>query len=1259
MLASFVLCAALPFSAAWITDEEMARQKVRPYEARQLEANNLPPVDKTLQNRHILFRKTFELGSVDKASIRVSADDYYRLYVNGEFVGMGPAAGTTDCTYYNEFDVTKLLRKGRNVIAAHTYYQGLVNRVWVSGDNRHGLVLDLVADGRRVLSSDASFKTARHTGYSALDVVGYHTQFMERYDAGAKEVGFERPDFDDSGWAAAVVHPRGGDYTLVPQPTPPVVVEPIRPVSVKRIGADRMQIDFGGIYVGGLTFAAKGPRGGRVKMLFGQELSDDGSVRHKMRCNCNYVEKFVLSGGPRDVLKQYDYKSFRYAELVAPPDIEIDVQSIVLEARHLPFDLKAHPNFTDERLRPVWKLCVDSFRYGAQEQLMDCMDREKGYYLGDGCYTTLAWSVLTGEWAISRKFFDDFLRTKRIDRGLVTCANCAFMQEIAEYPMMMILFAKWYLDATGDVDFIRERIPAFADVLDSYRERYARQDGLLRNLDKWCVVEWPNNYRDGYDADIRQGKICTDVHNAINAWYIGAVICMNEISSRAGLPEYAAVAPLKKAFRNVFYDRERHLFTDREGSRHASMPGNVYATFFRLAPEEDDAAHHAEFLKMVREKGFTAINLFQYLPLFAYLRATGEKAFLHELMVSPDAWLRIIREDGTRTFEGWGKDTKWNTSLFHLTMAAVSLFLCDEGQFLTGFHISTEGSSGGNALLDAVYAPQVVAVPPTYAVRDLCVLADGEIRHYGWQMVGGEKRRVYIASRDHGMNWETRLADANDVGAMVQSPWSGEWLAFGSAPAMAQTLLMRSAKGPGDTHPSVTQMPWRRHECRQLLAMRSRRRWVACFSDARCEKGECYHAAVALSDDDGRNWRYVPVPVAENVPRLHPGDKRPHWFNNGCEPSVAELAGGELLLALRTSGERHRFSRSTDGGETWSAPEERAEFWAANTMPLFFRLSDGRLLFFWNNTAMLPTLPLSEYPELSKGERTGRWECACTNRDALHAAISEDDGRTWRGFREILLNPIRNASDFRENGNDPAQENDKSVHQTQAIELPGGKVLVACGQGVSSRRILVFDPRWLYETERAEDFRSGLGGVSTHLYVRSLSGGNRGWSGHCAWNRIPGALLVREPDTGPATKREALQICRIADPRLVSDRQGVVWNFPAARKGRVKIECRIEGEGFKLTLADHWMNPCDEVGPSRCPFSTAVTGREASPGLWHEIEASWDADKNVASLSCDGKKCLDAPFAVESPAGVSYLHLQTLAERHDPKGAYFRSFRKR
>ncbi len=666
------------FEGKWISNSELATVKPRPVKARQLKRHTLPPVDNNLRNRHILFRKSFEVTEAKNARVFVTADDYYKLYLNGEFVGQGPAAGTPEHTYYNEIDVSRFIKPGHNVIAVHTYYQGLVNRVWVSGDNRHGLLLDLVVDGKTIVASDESFLTARHSAYSEMGTVGYETQFMERYDAAAKEVGFEQSHFDDSAWTHAVVHPRGGDYKTFAQPTPMLCFDKIRPISCQVMSNGVVRIDFGEIYVGSLVFEATGSRGAEIKMLCGQELNEDGSVRHKMRCNCDYQESFILSGKGVDILNQYDYKCFRYLELVVPKDVKIDLESIMLVARHMPFSLVAKPNFEDDpKIMAIWKLAVDTFKWGVQEQIQDCMDREKGYYLGDGCYTMYAYCLLTGDWSHARRFFDDFLRTKDIDRGLVTCGNCSFMQEIAEYPLMLIWFANIYLEETGDTKFIADRFDAFADILDSYRERYAMNDGLLCNLDKWCVVEWPKNYQDGYDANVNEGRVCTDLHVVINAWYLGAIKYMNIMAKILGRKAYADVEPLEKAFQKAFWDDERNLFVDRLGSKHISLPGNSYAAYFGLMPAEKRGKYHEAYVKLITEKKFKSINLFQFIPVFAYLKVTGEKELQQSLLVSPDAWLRSLREGATRTFEGWGKNSKWNTSLFHLTMASVAIFLTD------------------------------------------------------------------------------------------------------------------------------------------------------------------------------------------------------------------------------------------------------------------------------------------------------------------------------------------------------------------------------------------------------------------------------------------------------------------------------------------------------------------------------------------------------------------------------------------------------
>ena len=127
------------------------------------------------------------------------------------------------------------LKEGKNTIAVHTFYQGLINRVWQSGDNRHGLILDLIADNRVVISSDETFKTKPHSGYTETGIAGYLTQFLEEYNSNSPEVGFERPEFDDSLWENAKLH-EFSDHILTEQKTNMLVFENISPISEEKNG---------------------------------------------------------------------------------------------------------------------------------------------------------------------------------------------------------------------------------------------------------------------------------------------------------------------------------------------------------------------------------------------------------------------------------------------------------------------------------------------------------------------------------------------------------------------------------------------------------------------------------------------------------------------------------------------------------------------------------------------------------------------------------------------------------------------------------------------------------------------------------------------------------------------------------------------------------------------------------------------------------------------------------------------------------------
>ena len=565
--------------------------------------------------------------------------------------------------------------------------------------------------------------------------------------------------------------------------------------------------------------------------------------------------------------------------------------------------------------------------------------------------------------------------------------------------------------------------------------------------------------------------------------------------------------------------------------------------------------------------------------------------------------------------------------------------------------------------LSRVFAPVVVGVPPANAFRDMMEMPSGEIRHYGYRLMDGRKTPVFLSSEDCGFSWTEHPLHSGHPGATVRSPWSGDWITLLDVHDMKRDLhladnpfdlppglhIFRSKDGPDGPFEAELVTP-RGAACpRQPMPLRSRHRWILALQRREDSVNRIY---VLRSDDDGRTWSESDVGAPpEHV--VAPPHKGVRWQNQGCEPTVVELSDGRLWMLMRTSTDFHWETFSDDGGGTW-APVRPSRFRGTLTMPTFHRLRDGRILLFWCNTTPLPELDHDLQPELNVWERQGLVEDVFTNRDAFHAAISDDDGRTWRGFREVLLNPCRNDADFRTRGGN-ADSLDKSVHQSQALELPGGKILVSVGQHELSRRFVMFDPAWLLETEHSCDFSSGCDGWSVHLYVRGILGNFKPPAGHCAYNRRPGAQLIPdpEPEKGP---REVLQIARIPDPRLVTDRQGAVWNFPALAAGRLDIVLRFpeNSQGVRLSLLDHWRNPSDETVADDATYTFALVPGAGIPcDRWLHFAVEWNVCG--AKLSVDGMFIMESVLHGECPNGLSYLHLQSLADEADVAGTLVRS----
>ena len=623
---------------------------------KELSPNQTEKHTENLWNRHTLFRKKVDLRKPKKAVLKITADDYFKLYINGAYVTQGPPPSYPNYYYFMEVDVTSFLKEGVNTFAVHTYYQGLINRVWVSGDLRSMLWCELFIDDKVALISDESWLTATHTGYSSCGIFGYETAFAERYDSGAKEVGFETESFDDSQWEPASTY-KHADYILKKSPIQSLCVYLREPIHTER-KENVWFVDFGQEMVGCLTAKANGKKGDKILLRFGEELNPDGGVRFDMRCNCRYEEEWILSGGV-DCLEQFDYKAFRYCEIQIPDGVS--VTDIGMQVRHYPFKKNAVYETENEQLKAVLSLCENTIKYGTQEVFVDCPTREKGQYLGDVCVSGRAQCVLTKDTTLIKKAIVDFCNSAFICKGIMAVSTSSFMQEIADYSLLLPALVLWIYKRDKDEEFLRFTLPYITGVYE-YFMQYSQEDGLIEGVkEKWNLVDWPDNLRDGYNfplsKPIGQGK-----HNVLNAFWIGFLKAYQSICEILKETANLAIDKVEKSFIHAFFNKETGLYCDAVEKSHSAVHSNVLPLLFDIGIKENKKQRIVEY---ICQKKLTSMGVYMaYFTLSALIKH-GEREKAEQLATDEGAWLNMIKEGATTTFEAWGKNQKWNTSLFH------------------------------------------------------------------------------------------------------------------------------------------------------------------------------------------------------------------------------------------------------------------------------------------------------------------------------------------------------------------------------------------------------------------------------------------------------------------------------------------------------------------------------------------------------------------------------------------------------------------
>ena len=293
--------------------------------------------------------------------------------------------------------------------------------------------------------------------------------------------------------------------------------------------------------------------------------------------------------------------------------------------------------------------------------------------------------LLTGETQMLLKCIDQFAQTRAVCPGLLAVAPGGLMQEIADYSLMYPQLLALYYRYTGNAAAL---LPYYKTALGMIRHfaQYERADGLLVQVaDKWNLVDWPENLRDDYDFALTRPVVGAGCHNVINALYLGAKKTLNGLARVLGREEPYELEEPVFAYRRAFYRKETGLLADSETSSHTSLHSNVYALYFGLLEE----AEEAPVIEFLEKRGFSCgVMLSYYLLLALARRGRYESVYRLLLNDSDHGWCNMLREGATTCFEAWGKDQKWNTSLCHPWASAPVPVILEE---IAGIHLSPEG----------------------------------------------------------------------------------------------------------------------------------------------------------------------------------------------------------------------------------------------------------------------------------------------------------------------------------------------------------------------------------------------------------------------------------------------------------------------------------------------------------------------------------------------------------------------------------------
>lgn len=660
------------------------------------------------------FRHTLTLTTPpDSFIVHVSADNRYRLFVNGTSVGFGPARGDLLHWSYETYNIAHLLVAGENTLAAVVWNFG-EHRPVAQHSNHTGFILQGNPDQQPTVDTQPdTWRVLHNEAYQPLTqqdftVKGYYaagaTDHLrgEQYPWGWETTTFQEgknwqtPRNLGPGRPYGLVYSYGdGNYNLLPRNIPMMEEYPERfrrvvrtegvaidsgflageqPVTVPANTTATVLLDQTYLVAGYPALRVSGGRGSTVKLTYAEALyNEQGRKGNRNETEgkhiLGYFDIFAPDGGDNRTFQPLWTRTYRYVELIIETgDEPLTLHDFFGTYSNYPFEETAFFESNDSVTATVWDVGWRTARLCATETYMDCPYYEQLQYIGDTRIQALISLYVAGDDRLVRNALLQFDHSRAPEGITMSRYPSSEPQYIPPYSLFWVAMVHDYHQHRSDTTFVKQFLPGIQAVLQWFE---ARQDsnGILTDLQWWNYVDVAPGFPRGVPPGAEGGH-----STLITLQWIYALDYAADLFDYYGQPDQARhyrnlSATTKQAVVRTSYDAERQLLADNPEKTSFSQHTNIMAILTDAVPE---AQQTALLEKLLNDSSLVQCNIYYRFYLTRAVQKLGQADYFVNHL---DTWKDMLAE-GLTTFAEHEENTRsdchaWSASPNYEFLATV------------------------------------------------------------------------------------------------------------------------------------------------------------------------------------------------------------------------------------------------------------------------------------------------------------------------------------------------------------------------------------------------------------------------------------------------------------------------------------------------------------------------------------------------------------------------------------------------------------